>query len=131
MISAVNVMADSSFNSWYKDTTQLAATAAAGELPGAKGLSVLKKNGCLACHSIDGSKLVGPTYKGLYGKSEIVESNGKERQITADDAYIEKSIYEPNADVVKGYTAGMMLSYKNTINEEEIKQIIEYLQTLK
>ncbi len=131
MISAVNVMSDSAYNSWYKDTTQVAETAKTGELPGAKGLSVLKKNGCLACHSLDGSKLVGPTYKGLYGKTETVTANGQDKQIKADDAYITRSIYEPNAEVVKGYVPGMMLSYKNSITEEEINQIIEYFKTLK
>lgn len=131
MISAVNVMSDTAFNKWYTDTVQLAETATSGEMPGAQGLALLKKNGCLACHSLDGSKLVGPTYKGLYGKTETVETGGKERQIKADDEYIKRAVYEPNADVVKGYVPGMMLSYKNSITEEELDQIIEYFQTLK
>jgi cytochrome c oxidase subunit 2 len=131
MISAVNVMSDSSYKKWYNDTTQLAVTKATGEVPGAKGLSVLKKNGCLACHSTDGSKIVGPTYKGLYGKTETVVVNGQEKQVKADDAYITKSIFDPNAEVVKGYSPGMMISYKNAVTEEEIKQIIEYFKTLK
>jgi cytochrome c oxidase subunit 2 len=131
MISAVSVMSDSAYKSWYADTTQLAAVAKAGELPGAKGLAVLKKNGCLACHSIDGSQLVGPTYKGLFGKTESVVANGQEKQVKVDEAYIHRSIYEPNAEVVKGFSPGMMLSYKNSITDEEITQIIEYFKTLK
>jgi cytochrome c oxidase subunit 2 len=131
MISAVNVLSDSAYNVWYQDTVQLAATAEAGELPGAMGLSVLKKNGCLACHSLDGSKLVGPTLKGIYGKKEVVIANGQEKQITVDDGYIQRSIYEPNAEIVKGYVQGMMLSYKTSITDEEIEQIIEYFKTLK
>jgi len=131
MRSSVNVMSDSAYKSWYQDTAQLAETKATGELPGAKGLAVLKKNGCLACHSLDGSKIVGPTYKGFYGKKETVVTGGNERQITADDQYIHSSIYEPNADVVKGYAPGMMISYKDVVTEEEVKQIIEYLKTLK
>jgi cytochrome c oxidase subunit II len=131
MISAVNVLNDTTFNKWYKDTTEVAATKTAGAAPGAKGLAILKKNGCLACHSLDGSKIVGPSYKGLYGRTETVVTNGSERQVKSDDAYIHKSIYEPNADVVKGYNAGMMISYKSTVSEEDIKQIIEYFKTLK
>lgn len=131
MITAVNVMHDTAFTKWYQDTTQLAVTRETGEMPGAAGLSILKKNGCLACHSTDGSQLVGPTYKGLYGRSETVVQNGQEKQIKADDAYLKRSIFEPNADVVKGYSPGMMLSYKGQITDEEIARIIEYLKTLK
>jgi cytochrome c oxidase subunit 2 len=91
----------------------------------------LKKNGCLACHSTDGSKIVGPSYKGLYGKMETVIENGKEKQVKVDDAYIQRSVFEPNADVVKGFSPGMMLSYKGQVTDEEIAQIIEYFKTLK
>lgn len=131
MISAVNVLSDTSYNKWYKDTTAVAAAKTAGAAPGAQGLAILKKNGCLACHSLDGSKIVGPSYKGLFGRTETVVTNGSERQVKADEGYIHKSIYEPNADVVKGFTPGMMISYKNTVSEEDIKQIIEYFKTLK
>ena len=131
MISAVNVMSDSAYGVWYQDTTQIAATAKTGALPGAQGLSIPKKNGCLACHSLDGSKLVGPTYKGIYGRSETVTANGQDKQIKADDAYLTRSIYEPNVEIVKGYVPGMMISYKNQITEEELAQIIEYFKTLK
>jgi cytochrome c oxidase subunit 2 len=130
MISAVHVLSDSAYNKWYADTSKV-AVAAVGDAPGAKGLAILKKNGCLACHSLDGSKLVGPSYKGIFGKTEAVETNGKELQVKVDEAYIKRAIYDPNADIVKGYYKGMMLSYKETITDEEIKDIIEYLQTLK
>lgn len=131
MYSAAIVMGDSAFNKWYADTTQAVAASSAEARPGAKGLEVIKKNGCLACHSLDGSKIVGPSYKGLFGKMETVETNGAERQINVNDEYIKRSIYDPNADVVKGYNKGMMISYKETIKEEEIKEIIEFFKTLK
>lgn len=131
MITAVNVMHDTAYTQWYKDTAQIAETKKTGEMPGLKGLAVLKKNGCLACHSTDGSKIVGPSYKGLYGKMETVIENGKEKQVKVDDAYIQRSVFEPNADVVKGFSPGMMLSYKGQVTDEEIAQIIEYFKTLK
>ena len=80
---------------------------------------------------MDGSKLIGPSFKGVYGHTVSVMTNDKEREITADDEYIKRSIYEPNADVVKGFTKGMMVSYKEQLTDEEVGEIIEYLKTLK
>jgi cytochrome c oxidase subunit 2 len=61
----------------------------------------------------------------------VVETDGKEREQIADDEYIARSIKDPNADVVKGYTKGLMVSYSNVLNDEQISQIIDYLKTLK
>ena len=48
-----------------------------------------------------------------------------------NEDYIKTSIYDPNADVVKGYNQGLMISYKDLISEEEMAAVIEYLKTLK
>jgi cytochrome c oxidase subunit 2 len=95
------------------------------------GLTILKQNACLTCHSQDGSRIIGPTFKGIYGKQEIVLIDGVEKEITIDDAYLVRSIYEPNAEVVKGYNQGLMISYKNTLSDEDVAKIIDYLKTLK
>ena len=95
---------------------------------GKEGLTIMKANNCLGCHSMDGSKLVGPTLKKLFGSKRTVISGGSENQITADEAYIKKSILEPEADVVKGYPAAMR-SYKGVIKDSDIKKIIDYLKS--
>jgi cytochrome c oxidase subunit 2 len=55
-------------------------------------------------------------------------TDGKERSITADEAYLRKSILEPNADVVKGFPP-IMPSEKMT--EDEIHELIQYIKELK
>jgi len=129
MINIVKVMPQEQFDAWYIDTTK--QVAAVTDSPTASGQRIMKNIGCFACHSIDGSKLVGPSFKGVYGHAVDVITNGTERQVTADDEYIKRSIYDPNADVVKGFNKGMMLSYKGQLTEQDIAQIIEYLKTLK
>jgi cytochrome c oxidase subunit 2 len=121
MLSSVHVLPEEDYLTWLNDTT------ASSDHP---GLTVLKKNACLSCHSLDGSRLVGPSFQGLWGKQEVVVTGGQDREIVVDDQYIKTSIYEPNADIVKGYNQGLMISYKELISEEEIGQIIEYLKTL-
>ncbi|MBT4727161.1 MAG: cytochrome c, partial [Bacteroidetes bacterium] len=94
------------------------------------GLQVIKKNACVACHSLDGVQGVGPSFKGLYGSKKMVETDGKKRTVTADEAYIKKSIYEPNADVVEGFNKGLMIPYKEQITEEELAEVIDFIKSL-
>jgi cytochrome c oxidase subunit 2 len=96
-----------------------------------QGLLILQQNACVGCHSIDGSKLVSVSLKGLYGKDESVTTNGVERKVKVDDDYISSSIFEPDKDIVVGYTKGIMKSYKGTLKDDDIKKIIDYLKTLK
>jgi len=122
MITKVRVIPEAEYILWLAQSD-----IPADEPP---GLTVLKQNGCLACHSLDGSKLIGPTFKGLYGKREIVIEQGVEKEIIADDDYILRSIYEPNAEIVKGYNPGLMISYKEQLSEEDVRKIIEYIKGL-
>lgn len=122
MLSKVVAVPKKEYEKWYNDTT------ASADPP---GLQVMKKNACLSCHSVDGSRIVGPSFKGLWGKEEVVVSGGIERKQVVDEEYIKNSLYDPGADVVKGFPAGVMISYKDNIGDDEIKDIVEYLKSLK
>lgn len=123
MISKVDVIPQEDFELWYNDTT------ASEDHP---GLVLLKNNACISCHSMDGNRLVGPSFKGLYGReTSVVNEDGSELTLTADDAYIIESLNEPNAKVVSTYSKGMMVSYKDKFSDEERQQIINYLKTVK
>jgi cytochrome c oxidase subunit 2 len=129
MKSMVKVLSKEKFTAWYGDTASL-AKASTGSAAGDAGLAIMKFQGCLACHSSDGSKIVGPTYLNLFGKQQIVSKNGSDVTITVDEEYIKSSIYNPNEDIVKGYPKGLMQSYKGKITDADIAKIIEYLKTL-
>jgi len=119
MITTVEALPEAEFTAW------LAQKAVAGEHPG-RGL--LEKHGCLGCHTLDGKPGVGPTFKGLWGRSEIVLTNGRERHITVNEPYLRRSLLEPNADVVKGFQP-IMPSFNGMLKEDEIKAIIDYFRT--
>jgi cytochrome c oxidase subunit 2 len=95
-----------------------------------EGLAIIKNNACTGCHSLDGGKLVGPTFKGIWGKEETILVDGKPRQILADSAYLYKAIVDPDAEIVEGYVKGLMKSYKGVIPEEDIQKIIQYLKSM-
>ncbi|MFP4025987.1 MAG: cytochrome c oxidase subunit II [Thiohalospira sp.] len=127
MTTEVKVLPQDKFDEWYQDTTEVVQEF---DSPDAAGLQILRDNGCIACHSIDGSKLVGPTYKGIYGHEVEVESQGETKKVVVDRDYIINSIYNPDEEIVKGYSKGLMRSYSDELTIEEIDQIIEYLKTL-
>ena len=113
------------FKKWYADLS------AQEETQESEGLTIIKNTGCTACHSLDGSKLVGPSFKGLFGSDNIVITDGDEHEITVDEGYIKTSIYEPDKDIVNGYNKGLMQSYKKILSEEDVKKIIDFLKEYK
>lgn len=124
MITKTRVVNDTAFNAWL---TNLVATS---EIPDPEGLMVLKANNCLACHSLDGSRLLGPSFRGSFGEEQLVETKSGDKTVIIDRAYIERSLLDPDAEIVKGYSKGLMQSYKEIITDKDIDALVEYLTTL-
>jgi cytochrome c oxidase subunit 2 len=93
----------------------------------ARGREVATKRACVACHTFDGQRHVGPTWRGLYG-SERALTDG--RRITADDEYLTRSMNEPNAEVVAGYSAAMP-SYQGVLSAAETGALVAFIKSLK
>lgn len=125
MITKVEVMPEEAFAAWYR-TAGGRAVAGAARPDGAK---LFSEKGCIACHSIDGSPKVGPTLKGVFGHTMTVLTNGKERRITADEAYLRRSLIDPAADVVKGFPP-IMPPQKGVLTDTEIDALVDFLKTL-
>jgi cytochrome c oxidase subunit 2 len=124
MLTKVEVLPEADFRKWYESA--LGKASAEKGLP--RGEQLLQEKGCRACHTVDGTPLLGPTLKGLFGKNVTVLTEGKERAVTADESYIRNSILEPGKDLVKGFPP-VMPPLKLT--EDEMNQIISYLKELK
>jgi cytochrome c oxidase subunit 2 len=129
MNAKVKVLSNDEFVAWYGDTSSVASPAEAAT-PASQGLDIMKNQGCIACHSTDGSKIVGPTFLNLFGSQQVVIRDGAEFTVTANEAYIKQRILDPSYQVVKGYPKGIMQSYKGLVSEEDISKIIEYLKSL-
>ncbi len=129
MLAKLIVLPPEQFAQWYSGkAVQAAGLAAPSSTP--TGEELLRQKGCLGCHSTDGSLLTGPTFKGLYGRSEEVVTAGKLRRITVDDAYIRTSILTPSADLVSGFR-DIMPPGKPELTDQEIEQIVAYLHELR
>lgn len=123
MESAVKVVPQADFENWLAGKQ---AEATAAQTPEGKGQQLVAANGCAACHSIDGSALPGPTWKGLFGSSVKLADGSS---VTADEAFITESIKNPTAKVVEGFQP-IMPPYTN-LTDEDIANIIAYIKTLK
>jgi cytochrome c oxidase subunit 2 len=124
MLSKAVIMEQADYDKWYEELKKT------GIQPDAPGLILLKNTGCLACHTVDGGKLVGPSFKGLFGSEKTITSNGAEKKVIADENYISKSVYEPDSEIVTGFNKGLMKTYKGILSESDLKIITDYLKTL-
>lgn len=124
MVAKTRIVEPADYDRW------LAELKTASLVPEPPGVVLLRNTGCLACHSLDGAKLVGPSFKGLYGEQRIVVSGNAEKTVTADEAYIVNAIYNPDEEIVAGYPKGLMKSYKSLLLVSDISIITDYLKTL-
>jgi cytochrome c oxidase subunit 2 len=99
-------------------------------IPKISGLELIQNNGCLGCHSIDDSRVVGPSFKNIYKRETKITQDGKLSTIIADEEYLKESILNPRKQVVETYP-NIMPEFKEVLKEEEVKTMIEYLKGLK
>ncbi|WP_377704204.1 c-type cytochrome [Pseudoduganella sp. UC29_71] len=104
--------------------TAAAAAAGAGDTA-AQGKLLAQARGCTACHSVDGSPGVGPSWKGLYGKTETLDSG---KTAVADEAYLKQSIADPKASIVRGFPPIMP---QQPFTEAELAAMVDYIKTVK
>ncbi len=91
------------------------------------GQKVYREKACFTCHTLDGSRLVGPSFKGAFGRNEKL-TDGTE--IVVDENYLRRSLLEPAAQIVEGF-APVMPTYQGLLNDRELDGIIAYIKTLK
>ncbi len=121
MLSTVSVIEENKYEEWL-----VSAPDTNGEHP---GLTLMKKNACLSCHTQDGTRLVGPSFKGLLGRNETIIIDGNDHEITVDGDYIRNKIKNPTNSLVKTYQSGLMPALPLT--NDEISLMDEYISGIK
>jgi cytochrome c oxidase subunit II len=123
MQSQVKVLSETDFEIWRK-TQQAASVGLSGPELGRK---LYTEKGCNACHSIDGSKIIGPTFKGRYGET-VTYTDGT--TAVADDNYLRECILTPNKKVLQGYQP-IMPPFKGQLTDQQIDALIDFIKSLK
>jgi len=124
MAAEFEVMEGAAFDKWIAEVEE-------NELkntdPVTLGNKVYNERGCNSCHSIDGSKNQGPTWKGIWGRTETL-SDGS--QITVDENYVMESIMDPHKRIVQGFS-GTMPSFEGQLKPQHVNGVIAFMKTLK
>lgn len=136
MRGAMVVEDEALFQTWLKAQPTF-AMALAGPAPGAsagaaqgdaakisQGQALSQSKGCVACHTVDGSPRVGPTWRGLYGKQETMKDG---TTALVDEAYLRSFIRDPQAREVKGFQPIMP---RIELSDEELAALVAYIQSL-
>lgn len=121
MIGKMKVVSVEDYEKWLQENEE-------GLTLVQKGQKYINDKGCVACHSVDGSIKVGPSFKGAFGATHEFADGTK---VVVDENYLRESILNPNARVVKGFPAGVMPSFQGQLNEDQVNAIIEYIKELK
>ena len=135
MRGIVVVEEPAAFNAWlakqqtFAMAMAKAAQPAAAASPGSgnlaeQGRALAQSKGCIACHSVDGSPGVGPSWKGLFGSTQTFADGSS---ATVDDAFLRKEIEDPQARVVKGFGPVMP---KLPVTEAEVAAMSAYIHSL-
>ena len=90
-----------------------------------RGRDVAESTGCFACHSLDGSQVVGPTWQGLWG-SEKKMADGS--TVVVDEDYVVESVRNPAVKLVEGFAPVMIPYDADTISDAALADLIEFLR---
>lgn len=125
MLADVRVVDLGAFRAWTVDNSEQSSD---HETPETRGAQLYETQGCKACHSLDGTILVGPSWKNIYGSEESLEGGDS---ITVDEAYLRESILDPNAKIVQGFAPNVMPpTYRDMLSDQDIEDIVAYIKSL-
>ncbi len=123
MMTAVKVVTQEEYQTWLA----AAADPSKGKSAADYGKELYTKRGCNACHSVDGTRLVGPTWKAIWNEPVKLTSGST---VTIDENYLRESMLDPMAKVVDGF-APVMPTYKGILSDKDVESLIAYIQSLK
>jgi cytochrome c oxidase subunit II len=121
MLANIVVHPPGGYEAWVEQQKKLIETLPPVEL----GKLMYSRQGCNACHTVDGTPKIGPTWKGVFGTTERLTGGGS---VLVDENYIRESILDPQKVIVEGFPNSMPVT---KLSEREITGLIEYIKTLK
>lgn len=137
MYSKLKVISQEDFNKWLAKEKQaqpikdIQKDSLVNASSGNKKYKYLTMKKCISCHSLDGSKRMGPSFINLTTANAVVLNNGKEKTIIIDEGYLRSSITDPDKYIVKGYRASSMPEQMSKISKSELDSLVRELMDLK
>jgi len=91
------------------------------------GREAAVKHACVACHTWNGQRHIGPTWSHLYDSKVSLEGG---KTVIADEEYLTRSMMEPGADIVATFPNVMPASYRYTLSQPDVAAIVEFIRSL-
>jgi cytochrome c oxidase subunit II len=129
MLGKVMVMEEKDYQDWL----ELGPPELRNMPPAELGKRLFTQRSCNTCHSLDGTKIQGPTFKGLFGRTEDLEGGGTvkvDENYIREKNYIRESVLNPQGKIVKGYP-GTMPTFQGLLKDREIEALIEFMKAQK
>jgi cytochrome c oxidase subunit 2 len=123
MHALVKVVSETDYRAWVDSGGGLSGR---GLSSAAFGKLLFQGKGCATCHSVDGSKKVGPSLLNKYGSKEQL-SDGSSAAV--DDNYLRESMVDPAAKVVQGFEP-VMPTYAGRLKDKQLDALIDYLKSI-
>jgi cytochrome c oxidase subunit II len=96
------------------------------------GEELYRQYACAGCHSLDGDDGTGPSFKGLAGSTVTLEGG---ETVKATREYLRESIVEPDAQIVEGYSGGLMPATTDSFDLEskpgEVDRLVDFIESVK
>jgi cytochrome c oxidase subunit 2 len=122
MLAKVKVLPEEEYNLWLEKSSGPQE----GETMEEYGARLFVKNACVTCHSLDGSRNVGPTFLGLFGRQEVMKDG---QTIVVDENYLRESMLNPMSKIVQGYDP-VMPTFQGILKDVDIDGLIAYIKSL-
>ena len=136
MLAEIIAMEPAEYDAWMAEARRSTVAAAqdspedvlapATSLP-EQGRRLAAEYGCFKCHTVDGTRHIGPTWLDLYRKVEKLQDGSS---VVADEAYLTESMMDPAAKIVAGYQ-NVMPTFQGRVPAPEIAAIVEFIKTLR
>ena len=120
MYASVVVQSQDDFEGWLADNIDDASLT-----PAQRGERVYNDQGCISCHSLDGSITFGPSFLGLAGSTRSFTDG---TSAVADDNYLRMSIVNPTQEIVEGFLPTMPPQYATILSTEQIDALVEFIK---
>ncbi len=128
MLGRVHVVTEEEYKKHVDELSKMPkefADLGAAKGPVAWGEALFKKNSCNTCHSMTGTRIVGPALNGIFGTMQPTDKGS----VMADENYIRESLLRPQAKIVTGYENAAMPPF--VFKDAQIDALIAYLKSAK
>lgn len=121
-VALVTVHPEGGFDKWYQDISGPPLDLPPIEL----GQRSYQMRGCTQCHTVDGTKLIGPSFKGFMTREHRLTDG---TVVTPTDDYIRESLLDPQAKVIQGFEP-VMPTFRGRLPDLEIAGLAAYIKSL-